>query len=209
MLERGRLLIGLPLIAVSVALSAFNAARFAREVPVEEIMFGPTRSPAVTALLDAIGRDLTSVVLYLVQASWSALIIATALSPIWLWLLGSSAVHAAARMTEARRPYLPMLIVFAYATALTRLPADLVVAAVPARGPGSQLAQVAGLLAAIWLGWLAWHAIRRHYGVGGQRALSILFVAVVLFYLAPLVLIALAAISIIVAAIVLEFFPEG
>lgn len=209
MLEGGTLRAGLPLIAIATALAAYNAARFASEVPVRDLMFGPTRSPAVDALLEALGRDLTSVVLYLLEASWTALIVATALSPVWLWLLGSSAVHAAARMTDARRPYLPMLVFFAYATALTRVPADLVAALVPVRGPGAQLAQLAGLAAALWLGWLVWRGIQRHYGVDGQRAVSVLLVAVVLFYLAPLLLIVLAAVAIIVAAIVLEYFPAS
>jgi len=172
-------------------------------------MFGPARSPLVGALLDALGVGLTSAVLYLFQASWAALIVATALSPIWFWLLGSSAVHAAARLTEVSRPYRPMLVLFAYATALTRIPADLVAALLPPRGPGAQLAQLAGLAAAVWLGWLVWRAIQRHYGTSGQRAVTILALAIVLFYVAPLLLIVLAALSIIVAAILLEYFPDG
>ena len=38
---------------------------------------------------------------------------------------------------------------------------------------------------------------------------QILALAIVLFYVAPLLLIVLAALSIIVAAILLEYFPDG
>ncbi len=53
---------------------------------------------------------------------------------------------------------------------------------------------------------MVWRGIVVHYGAVGDRALAILLQAVVLFYLGPLLLILLAAVSIVIAANVLEIF---
>ncbi len=172
----------------------------------QDLVFGPGRSPAVGLLIDAIGVALASTVVFLVERSFNALVIATAFTPVFIWLLGASAVHAAARLARTRRPFLPLLVVFGYATALTRVPADLAGALLgTGRGLGPQVAQLAGLLALLWLCVIVWRAIQVHYGVAESRAFVILAVGIVLFYLVPLVLIAAAALAIIVAAIVLAF----
>jgi hypothetical protein len=97
-------------------------------------------------------------------------------------------------------------VLFAYATALTLVPAN---AAALALGVGQDLpSRIAGIVGYVCLGWLAviaFRAIQAHYGVDGDKALRILIVAVVLFYLIPLALIVLAAVAIIIAALVLNY----
>ena len=207
--RQGRLGVALLLVAAATVVSALSAARFAGEVSVQEVMFGPQRSPAVEALLGALGKELTAIVLHLVESSWNALIVATAFGPVFVWLLGATAVHAAARLAGHRRPFLPMLVLVGHATGLTRPVGDLAALALGSRGTGASLAQLIGALAFVWLGVLAWRGIQAHYGVPEGKALSILVVAIVFFYLAPLVLVAAAAVAIIVAAIVLEYVPSG
>lgn len=195
------------LVAVATAISIAHTLRFAGEVSVQDVMFGPTRSPAVTALLSTLGRQLTSVVLYLFESAWSALLVVSALAPFLIWALGSTAIHAAARLAGVQRPFLPMLVFFGHATALSRPVADLAGLAFGSRGAGAGIAQIAGTAGLLWLGFLAWHGIRAHYEVPGGRALTILVVAVVLFYLAPLTLVLVALAAILIAAVVLEYFP--
>lgn len=205
-LARGNGLIGLFLVAVTTALSTAVAYRTLNETSVNDLFFGPTRHPFVVFMLDAIGRDRTSVIVYLVQRSFEAVVTATALSPFFVWLLGSTAVHASARMAGTRRPFAPLFVLFAYATALTLLPAE---AATLALGRIPVLAGVASLIGLVCLGWLGLivhRGIAVHYGVSGARAFRVLVVAVVLFYLVPLALIVAAAIGIVVAAIVLGYF---
>lgn len=205
-LARGSPFIALFLIGIATALSATLAYRTLSESHVDDLFFGPTRHPLVAAMLDAIGRDRTSVVVYLFQRSFEAVVTATALSPLFVWLLGSTAVHASARLAGVRRPFQPLLVLFAYATALTLVPAD---AASIALGDVPSAAPVASLIGAVCLGWLAlivFRGIESHYAVSGPRALRILLVAVVLFYLVPVGLIVLAAIGLVVAAIVLGYF---
>jgi len=74
------------------------------------------------------------------------------------------------------------------------------------RGIGPQIASVVSLVCLGWLLFIAHRAIRVHYSVDRDRATRILIVAVVVFYLVPLVLIVCAAVAIIVAAVVLEYF---
>lgn len=195
------------MVAAATVLSVIHTLRFASEVAVEEVMFGPRRSPAVGVLLEALGRDMTSVVLHLFQSSWTALLAVGALAPILVWLLGATAVHAAARLNGIARPFLPVLVLFGYATGLTRPVADLAALAVGPRGPAAALPQIAGVAALVWLGLIVWHGIRAHYELPGGRALTLLVVAVVLFYLAPITLILLALIAILVAAVLLEYVP--
>lgn len=206
-LRDGRLAVAALLVAGATALSVINTVLFAGQVAVEEVMFGPGRSPAVGVLLDLLGRDMTSVVLYLFQSSWTALLAVGALAPALVWLLGSTAVHAAARLNGIRRPFLPMLVLFGYAVGLTRPAADLAALAGGPQGPAAALGQLIGLAATVWLGVIVWHAARAHYDLPGGRALTLLVVALVFFYLVPITLILLALVAILVAAVVLEYVP--
>jgi hypothetical protein len=205
-LAHGNGFIGLFLVAVTTALSTTVAYRTLNETSVNDLFFGPTRHPLVVFMLDALGRDRTSVIVYLVQRSFEAVVTATALSPFFVWLLGSTAVHASARLAGIRRPFAPLFVLFAYATALTLVPAD---AATLALGDMPGVASVASLIGLVCLGWLAlivYRGIEAHYGVSGARAFRILLVAVVLFYLVPLALIVVAALGIVLAAIILGYF---
>lgn len=187
--------------AAATVLAAAAAARFAQAVPFEDIVYGERRNPAITALLDALGRDYTAVIVYLLQRSWTALVAATALTPLFFWVLGATAVHAAARIAHARAPFLPVFILFGYASAVARVPADLATLFVPA------LAGAIGGLTTLGFGVMAWHALQAHYGLPAQRAVTTLLIALVLFYLVPLALIVGAVVAILVAAIVLEYVP--
>ena len=205
-LSRGSALIAFVLMAIASLASTLVAARIGHEISANDLFFAQTRQPWVQTMIDALGAQRTAVVLYLVQRSFDAVVFATAFSPIFFWLLGSSAVHASARLAGIRRPYRPILVLFAYATALTLVPAN---AASLALGVGNDLpSRLAGLVGWACLGWLAviaFRAIRSHYGVENDRAVRILAVAVALFYLVPLVLIVVAAVAVVIAALVLEY----
>ena len=195
------------LLVLATVTAAMVAARAGSEVDVNELYFAGTRSAFVQAMLDSLGTQRTAVVLYLIQRSFDAVIVATAFTPVFYWLLGSTAVQAAARVAGARRPFAPLLLAFAYLTALTLVPANLVTLALGVgNGVGPQIAQLVSLLCLGWLLFLVHRAIEVHYAVTGERALRILIVAVVVFYLVPFVLIVGAAVAIIVAAVVLEYF---
>lgn len=206
-LAEGRVGVALALVAVATAIAALNALRIATEVPVEAIMFGDGRSPVVDALLRALGRDLTAIVLHLFERAWTGILIASALGPLFIWLLGATAIHAAARLSGVARPLGPMFVLHGYATGLMRPIADGIALAAGPRGPLAAVAGLAGTLALVWLGVIVWQGIRAYYGVTGGKALTILIVALVLFYLAPLALIVVAIIALIVAAFVLEYVP--
>ena len=123
------------------------------------------------------------------------------------WLLGSTAVQAAARLAGIRRPFAPLLYLFAYATALTNAPANLAALVLGVgKGVGPSIATLISYACLAWLLLIAHRAIQTLYGVTGERAVRILIVAVVVFYLVPLVLIVGAAVAIIVAAVVLQYF---
>ncbi len=201
MLARGTPIAAVILVALSTALALVEAARFAETVPVDSVLFGEGRSAAVTALVATLGRDSAALVLYLFQQAYGWLILATGLTPLFIWVLGSTAVQAAARLGGGRATFVPMLVLFGYATALTRIPADLVGLALPRSG----LAQLAGTGALLWLAVIALRGIEAHYGMVGGRAITTLIVAVVFFYLVPLALIVLAAVAIIIAAVVLDY----
>lgn len=206
-LAQGNVLLAFFLMVIASVASTLVAARIGSETSANDLFFGETRLPLVQVLIDSLGTQRTSVVLYLVQRSFDAVVFATAISPVFFWLLGSSAIHASARLAGIRRPYRPLLVLFAYATALTLVPANV---AALALGVGHDLpSRIAGLIGYACLAWLAviaFRAIQAHYGVDRDRALRILIVAVVLFYLVPLVLIVLAAVAIVIAALVLNYF---
>jgi Yip1 domain len=158
-------------------------------------------------MIDALGPQRTAVVLYLVQRSFDAIVVATAFTPLFYWILGSTAIHASARLAGKTPPFAPILMLFAYATPLTLVPANLATLALGVgQGFGAQIAMLIGYVCLGWLLFIAFRAIQAHYGVDRDRAVRILVVAVVLFYVVPLVLIVAAAVSIIVAAVILEYF---
>jgi hypothetical protein len=205
-LARGSGFLALVLMAIATVASALVASRVASEVDVNELFFGRTRQPLVQIAIDQLGPERTSVVVYLVQQSFIAVVILTALSPLFVWLLGSSAIHASAHLAGYRRPYRPMLVLFAYATALALVPANAASLALGVgESAGARVASLFGYACLVWLGVIAYRAIRAHYAVPGDRAIRILVVAIVLFYLVPLVLIAAAVVALIVAAIMLGY----
>jgi len=206
-LAHGSALLAFVLMAVASVASTMAAVRVADSTDLNALFFAGTRQVWVQAMIDQLGAERTAVLLYLVQRSFDAVIIATAISPLFVWLLGSSAIHASARLAGIRRPYMPLLILFAYATALTLVPSSL--ATLVLGGGDTAGARIGGLIGwgcIAWLGVIAYRAIRSHYGVTADKAARILIIALVLFYFVPLVLIVAAASSIIVAAILLEYF---
>ena len=200
-------LLAFALMVLASLTSTFAALRIGSETDVNALFFADTREPAVQALIDALGPQRTAVVLYLVQRTFDAIVFATAISPLFYWLLGSTAIQASARLAGIRRPFWPLLLLFAYATSLTLVPASLATLALGVgKGVGPQLASLVGTVCIGWFLVIAFRAIQTHYGVDRNRAVRILVVAVVFFYLLPLFLIIAAAVSIIVAAVVLEYF---
>jgi hypothetical protein len=146
-------------------------------------------------------------VLHLFHEAWAAILAASALGPVFIWLLGASAIHASARLNGVARPIMPMFVLHGYATGLRRPVADGIALVLGPRGPLAALAGLVGVLAILWLGIIVWHGIRTYYAVSGGKALTILVVAIVLFYVVPLALILAAVVAIVVAAFVLEYVP--
>src|SRR6266511_4395395 len=143
----------------------------ATSIRVEDIVFGPTRSPAIDTLLVAIGVERTSVLVYVLQRSFDALVVAAALTPIFLWLLGSSAIHAAARFRGARgRPYLPLLVLFGYAELFYQAPTSLAGIAF-AGSPFAVIGDVVSVVMLVWFALVVNRAIQLHYVVPGDQAL--------------------------------------
>ena len=206
-LTRGNALLAFVLMTIASIASAMAASRVAAATNANDLFFAETRQPWVQAMIDQLGPDRTAVILYLVQRSFDAVIVATAISPLFVWLLGSSAIHASARIAGIRRPYGPFLVFFAYATALTLVPASIATVVLGAgQGSGASIAGAIGWACLLWLGVIAFRAIQTHYAVTGDKAVRILVIAIVLFYLVPLVLIVLAAVAIVIAALVLNYF---
>ncbi|HZP95469.1 MAG TPA: YIP1 family protein [Candidatus Limnocylindria bacterium] len=206
-LVRPSVVLAFVLLVVATVTSTLVAARVGGASDVNDLFFAGTRQPLVQAMIDSLGPQRTAVVLYLIQRSFDAVVVATAFSPLFYWLLGSTAIHAAARLAGARRPFAPLLLLFAYATALTLVPANVATLALGVgSGFGPQVASLVSVACLVWLLLIAHRAIQSHYAVGGERALRILVVAVVVFYLVPLVLIVGSAVAIVIAAVVLEYF---
>lgn len=207
-LADGRLSIALIGVSVATLVAVVNATRFAADVPVSSVLYGGTRSPVIAPLIAALGRDRVAVLGYLIEQVWTTLVIVVACGPLFVWFLGSTAVHAAARMDGLRRPFRPMLILFGYLTALTRIPADAASALLGSgRSPGAPIAQLIGTLCLLWLAVLVWRAIGIHYALPPGRAAIVLIIAVALFYLVPLVLIVVAGVAILIAAVILDYVP--
>jgi len=206
-LRTGSLPLALACIALAMIFSTAGAYRMATSIRVEDIVFGPTRSPAVDTLLGFIGVQRTSVLVYMLQRSFDALVVASALTPIFLWLLGSSAMHAAARLRGARgHPFIPLLVLFAYAELVYQAPTSLVGIIFGAEGAGAQLASVLSLVMLVWFGFVIYRGIELHYDVPGDRARAIFVLGALVFYLVPLVLIVGALVAIVMAAAILQYF---
>ncbi len=205
-LAEGNLLAGFLAIAVACIVAALNTTRFATLTSVSDLAYGPQRAPLVTALLDQLGTARTAVVLYLVEQAWTAALVVTAVGPLLVWLLGATAVHAAARVASVGRPFRRFSIFAAYATAVALVPSSLATLLLEGdpRSPLASLGRLAGLTLLVWLGSLYYRGIQAYYRVSASRSLVILAVAVTLFYLVPLLLIAVAVIAIVAAAVVLD-----
>ena len=208
-LAGGRLPIAVGLVVLATAVAAINAARFAADVPVASVLYGDDRSPAFGSLIDAVGRDRAAVIGYLIEQAWTAVIVVTAFSPLLVWILGATAVHAAARLDGVRRPVRPMFVLLGYATALTRIPADGAAALLGSgRSAGAQVAQLIGTACLAWLAFITWRAIEVHYELPQRRAFIVLAFAIVVFYVVPLVLIVASVVVLVIAAVVLEYVPK-
>jgi hypothetical protein len=186
-----------------MAFSTLSAYHLSQTVHVDDIVFGPTRSAIVDTLLLAIGVERTAVLVYVLQRSFDALVVAAALTPIFLWLLGSSAIHAAARFRGV--PYLPLLVLFGYAELVYQAPTSLAGIAF-AGGPFAVIADVVSGVMLVWFALVVHRAIEQHYGVPGDQALAILLLGGLAFYLLPLILIAVVLVAIVVAAAILQYF---
>jgi Yip1-like protein len=195
------------LVAVATAISIAHTARLASDMPVDELVFGPRRSPMIDALLAAFGTQLTAIVVYVVQTVWTSVLIATAVSPLIVWLLGATAVHASARLYGLPGSLRPMVVLFGYATALTRPLADAPGAVFGVDRVAAPIGEIAGLIAIGWLGAIVWNGIRSNYGVAERRATAILVAGIVLFYVVPIALVVVAVVAILVAAVALGYVP--
>jgi len=197
---------GLACVPIAMAFSTLSAYRLSQTVHVDDIVFGPTRSAIVDALLLAIGVERTAVLVYVLQRSFDALVVAAALTPIFLWLLGSSAIHAAARFRGVRgRRYLPLLVLFGYAELVYQGPTSL--AGIAFSGsPFAFIGDVVSVVMLVWFALVVHRAIQLHYGVPGDQALAIFVLGGLVFYLLPIILIAILLVAIVVAAAVLQYF---
>jgi hypothetical protein len=197
---------GLACVPIAMLFSTLSAYRLSQTVHVDDIVFGPTRSAIVDTLLLAIGVERTAVLVYVLQRSFDALVIAAALTPIFLWLLGSSAIHAAARFRGLRgRPYLPLLVLFGYAELVYQLPTSLA-GILFAGSPLTPIADVVSVVMLVWLAFVVHRAIELHYGVSGDQATAIFILGGLAFYLLPLILIGILLVAIVVAAAILQYF---
>jgi hypothetical protein len=203
---RGGTFWGLVCVPLALLFSTLSAYRLSQTVHVDDIVFGPARSAIVDTLLLAIGVERTAVLVYVLQRSFDALVIATALTPVFLWLLGSSAIHAAARFRGVRgRPYLPLLVLFAYAELIYQVPTSLAGIAV-AGGPLVAIADLVSAVMLVWFALVVHRGIQLHYGVPGDQALWIFLLGGLVFYLLPLILIGVLLVAVVVAAAILQYF---
>ena len=197
---------GLACVPIAMVFSTVSAYRLSQTVHVDDIVFGPARSAIVDTLLLAIGVERTAVLVYVLQRSFDALVVAAALTPIFLWLLGSSAIHAAARIRGVRgRPYRPLLVLFGFAELVYQAPTSLA-GIVFAGGPFTPLADVISVVMLVWFALVVHRAIELHYGVAGEQAFAIFILGGLAFYLLPLILIGTLLVAIVVAAAILQYF---
>ena len=197
---------GLACVPIAMVFSTLSAYRLSQTVRVDDIVFGPTRSAIVDTLLLAIGVERTAVLVYVLQRSFDALVVAAALTPIFLWLLGSSAIHAAARIRGLHgHAYRPLLVLFGYAELVYQVPTSSA-GILFAGGPFAAVADVVSVVMLVWFAFVVYRAIELHYGVSGDQALAILLIGGLAFYLLPLVLIGILLVAIVVAAAILQYF---
>jgi hypothetical protein len=199
----------LVLIAVAMAFSIVGAYRLATTIRVEDLVFGPTRSSVIDALIGAIGVERTTVLVYMLERSFDVLVVASAITPLFLWLLGSSAMHAAARIRGVRgHAYLPMIVLFAYAEAGYQVPTSTagILFGAFGSGLGPQLASAVSVIALAWFALVVYRGVESYYGVSGDRAIAIFLLGAIVFYIVPLILIVAALIAIVLAASLLEYF---
>ena len=196
-------------VALAMVFSILGAYRLGSTVNVEDFAFGPSRNVTIDALISAIGIERTAVLVYMMQRSFAALVVASALTPIFFWLLGSSAMHAAARIRGLRgRAYLPMLVLFAYAALVYQAPTSVAALAFGplGEGAGSQLANAVSLAMLAWFAFVVYRGIEQHYGVSGERAMLIFVIGGLVFYLLPFVLIIGTLVGLVVTAALLQYF---
>ena len=205
-LERGRWRVAVLAVALACAIAALNVRRFAGSVSIESLAYGPERSDLVRVLLDTIGTARTAVLVYFAEQAWTSVLVVSAAAPLLVWLLGATAVHAAAAMADARSRFGRFFVFFGYATASALVPSGLVSLALEGepRSPAAVLGRVLGLALLVWLAATAYRGIRAYYGVGSARARTILAIAIGLFYLVPLALIIVAVAALVAAAMALQ-----
>ena len=205
-LAEGKLLVGIAAIAIACAVAALDTTRFASVMTVSDLVYGPQRTQAVDVLLETLGTARAAVVVYLVEQAWTAVLLITAIGPVLAWLLGASAVHAAARLSSAGRPFGRLCIYAAYITSLALIASGVSTFLFEAdpRSAVAFVGRVVTFALVLWLGALYYRGIRAYYAVVPSRALTILIVAVTLFYLVPALLIVAAVVAIVTAAIVLQ-----
>src|SRR5258708_16251432 len=75
--------VALGLMTLATVTSALVAARVGAPTDVNELFFAGTRQPVVQAMIDSLGPQRTAVVLYLVQRSFDAIVVATAFTPLF------------------------------------------------------------------------------------------------------------------------------
>lgn len=205
-LEEGRLGWAAAAVVAACAIAAANVARLAATTSVEDLVYGPERLALVDHAIGTLGVTRTAVLVFVMERAWGAALVLTAAAPLFVWLLGATALHAAAVLAEARRQFRRFLVFFGYATALVLVPAgvaSLLLEADP-RSTAAALSRGIGAALLAWLAFLTYRAVREHYAVGPSRAVTIILIAVALFYVAPLLLIVAALASVVVAAILLE-----
>jgi hypothetical protein len=206
LLAEGRIDVAGALVAAACAVSLGAAVRHASPEAFDALVYGSGRTRLVDVLLEQLGTARTAVIVYLVQQAWTATVLLGGLAPLFVWLLGASAVHAAAALADRRRPFRPLFTAIGYASGVALFPAG--VATLLLEGgmgaPAAFAARLIGTVLFVWLGYLVYRTIEVYYEVQASRALTILVVAGGLFYLAPLLLIATALVAIVAAAIFLE-----
>lgn len=205
-LERGRWPIAVLAVGVACGIAALNVSRFASTTSVDSLAYGPERSELVRVLLESIGTARTAVLVYFAQEAWTGVLVLSAAAPLLVWLLGATAVHAAAAMAEVPRRFGRFFVFFGYATAAALVPSGLASLALEGepRAPAAALGRLLGLALLVWLGATVYRGIRVYYGVTSARARTILAVAIGLFYLVPAALIVLAVVALVAAAMALE-----
>ena len=206
---RGSLRGAILCIAIAMGFSTLAAYRFSTTTRVDDLVFGPGRTDAVDILISAVGVERTAVLVYVLQRSFDALVVASAVTPLFLWILGSSAMHAAARLRGVRgHAYLPILVLFAYTAVVYQVPTSLagLVFGAFGSGVGPQIASAVSLVMLVWLALVVYRGIELHYDVSGDRALGIFAIGAVVFYFVPLLLIVAALVAIVIAAAYLHYF---